>query len=48
MPVFLDFISKLPGIPVEQLMGVIALTALGLSIFSIYVVFTIVRERRSE
>jgi hypothetical protein len=42
MRTFLDFIAKLPTMSVEQLMGLISLTALGLAIFTVYVVFAVV------
>ena len=38
-----DFLSALPSIPIEHMVGLIALAGLGLAIFAIYVVFAVIR-----
>lgn len=43
-----DFLSTLPGIPIEHLVTLVALTSLGLAAFAIYVVFTVVGGRREK
>ena len=39
-----DFLGRLPGIPIEQLLGLIALVAMGLAIFALYVVHAVVKR----
>lgn len=48
MQILLDFIAMLSAISLDKLLGVIALTSLGLAAFAIYVVFTVVTMGRSE
>lgn len=43
---FLDFLATFPAIPIEQLVGIITLAAIGCAIFALYVVLAIVKERR--
>ena len=43
-----DFFTTLPGVPIEHMLALIALAGLGLAIFAIYVVFTLVRERQGK
>lgn len=43
-----EFVRTLPGIPIEHLLALIALAGLGLAIFAIYVVFSLVRERQRK
>ena len=43
-----DFFTGLPSIPIEHLIALIALVGLGLAIFAIYVIFSLVRERQGK
>jgi hypothetical protein len=42
---FLDFLATLPAIPINQLVGVITLAAIGCAVFALYVVLSVVKER---
>ena len=44
----LDFLSSLHGMPTEQLVGLIALVALGLAVFALYVVLRIVTRESGK
>ena len=48
MQVVDDLIARIPGIPIEHMIALIALAGLGLAIFAIYVVFHVVRERQGK
>jgi hypothetical protein len=43
-----DFLTAIPGVPIEHMLALIALAGLGLAIFAIYVVFSLVRERQGR
>lgn len=43
-----EFVSALPGIPIEHMVALIALAGLGLAGFAIYVVFRVVKERQGK
>lgn len=48
MKVILDFLSRLPGIPIEYVLGLIALAAIVLAIFALHVIHSIVIGRKSK
>jgi hypothetical protein len=48
MPSVLDFISKLTEIPLEQLVGLIALAGLAVAFFALYVAYAVITQRSSK
>ena len=46
MKAVLDFLATLPAIPIDQLVGIITLAAIGCAVFALYVVLAVVKERR--
>lgn len=42
---FLDFLATLPAIPIDRLVGIITLAAIGCAVFALYVVLAVVKER---
>lgn len=40
----LDFLATLPAIPLNQMVGIITLAAIGCAVFALYVVLAIVKE----
>ena len=44
----LNFLMRLPGIPIEYLLALVALAAIGLAVFTLHVIHAIVVERKSK
>lgn len=45
MKAILDFLAALPAIPIDRLVGIITLAAIGCAIFALYVVLAVIKER---
>ncbi len=41
----LDFLATLPTVPIDRLVGIITLAAIGCAVFALYVVLAVVKER---
>jgi hypothetical protein len=48
MKEILDFLRSLGGLPPDQLVGIIAICAIGLSAFAIYVVHSIAKQGKRK
>ena len=44
----LDFLMRLPGIPIEYLLALVALAAIGLAVFTLHVIHAVIVERKTK
>jgi len=44
----LDFLIGLPGVPIEYLLALVALAAIGLAVFTLHVIHAVIVERKSK
>ena len=48
MEAILHFLEQLPGIPIEYVLAIIAISALGLAAFAIHVIHSVVKREKSR